>query len=221
MKKIVIIGAGGNSKVIVDTIKKRNVLQKEPLKIMGVLDDAEEKKELCGFPVLGPVNEIEKLKWEPDVFFVNGIGNNAVRKRIYEAYSDAKWYTLIHPTAIIAEDVVIGEGTIVMPGAIINTESRIGRFALINTGSIIEHENEIGDFVHLASGVTTAGEVKIGEGTMLGTGAKVIQGIKIGKHTIIGAGACVIKNIPDDVIAVGVPAKVIKRTNGKGEKFRG
>lgn len=207
MKKIIIIGAGGNSKVIIDLIHSR-IQSGEKLQIMGILDDDEDKTELMGYSSLGTVKSMVKYYGSSDIYFINGIGNNEIRKEVFENHNQAQYYTAIHPSALIGSGVVIGAGSVVMPGAIINADSNIGKQVLINTGAIIEHDNIIGDFVHVASGVTTAGNVKIGETSMLGTGAKVIQGLKIGKNTMIGAGAVVISDIPDDCTAVGVPARV-------------
>jgi len=207
MKKIIIIGAGGNSKVILDTILNR-VQIGEQIKINGVLDDDDRIVSLKNHPVLGPIEDIEKYSGDRDVYFVNGIGNNQIRREIYHRYASLRYYTVIHPGVLLGSGVEIGEGSVIMPGAIINTDTFIGRHVLINTGAIIEHDNYIEDFVHVASGAATAGNVTIREASMLGTGSKVIQGLNIGKDSVIGAGAVVISNIPDHCTAVGVPAKV-------------
>lgn len=210
-QKLIIVGAGGNSKVILDAICERKRLLNEGLEILGFLDDSDSKEEVKGYPVLGKVSGIKTYEEQEDVAFVDAIGSNFVRKSLYEQYSGARWYTVIHPSAIVGSGVRIGEGAVIMPGAVINADACIGKKALINTGAIVEHDNCIGDFVHLASGVTTAGNVQVGESAMLGTGAKVIQGLSIGARTVIGAGAVVISDIPEDCTAVGVPAKVIKQ----------
>lgn len=207
MKRLIIIGAGGNSKVIIDLIHSR-IQGGEDLEIMGILDDDKEKSELMGYPSLGPVESIDNYRNTPDIYFVNGIGDNKIRKKVFERFSEARYYTAIHPSALIGSGVSIGAGAVVMPGAIINVDSTIGKHALINTGAIIEHDNVIGDFVHVASGAATAGNVIIKELSMLGTGVKVIQGISIGRNTMVGAGAVVISDIPDDCTTIGVPAKV-------------
>ncbi len=207
VKKIIIIGAGGNSKVIIDIIQSR-VQQGEKLEIVGFLDDDTAKVSMKGYPNLGLVKRMEQYNTHSDIFFINGIGNNNIRRRICQTYSDARYYTAIHTSALIGSDVSIGDGSVIMPGAVINTDSIIGKHVLINTGAIIEHDNRIEDYVHVASGAATAGDVQIGEASMLGTGAKVIQGLTIGKNTMIGAGAVVISDIPDGCTAVGVPAKV-------------
>lgn len=209
MKKLIIIGAGGNSKVILDILKARRKQLFEDIQLLGFLDDNINSIPPENFPLLGSLKKLNDYIHNNEVTVINGIGSNAVRKSVYEAYKNINWYTAIHPSAIISSNVIIGDGAVVMPGAIINSGASIGKLALINTGAIVEHDNNIGDFTHLASGVTTAGNVTVGELTMLGTGSKVIQGITIGTNTMIGAGAIVINDIPSDCTAVGTPAKVI------------
>jgi acetyltransferase EpsM len=205
MKKLIIIGAGGNSKVIIDLLHCR-MRAGEPLQILGILDDDRRKTGLMGYPSLGAVSEAETYRDAPDVFFINGIGDNGIRKLLYERHPGLRYAVAIHPSALIGSGVRLGEGTVVMAGAIINVDSVIGRMALINTGAVVEHDNRVGDFAHVASGAATAGNVRIGELTLLGTGARVIPGVAIGRNAVIGAGAVVVSNIPDDCVAVGVPA---------------
>lgn len=211
MKKIIIIGAGGNSKVIIDIISDRKTLLNEAIQILGFLDDDTRKKEWMSYPVLGSVVDLSNYTDNEDIYFINGIGDNSIRKKITLCQTlNIKYYTAIHPSAIIGSCVTIGKGTVIMPGAIINAGTQIGDHAIINTGAIIEHDNSIDDYAHIASGAITAGNVCIGQGTLMGTGSKVIQGISIGNNSTIGAGSVVIKNIPPNSTAVGIPAKVIK-----------
>lgn len=209
MKRIIIIGTGGNAKVVLDAVLCR-IRSGEELSIEGFLDDNDDRKSVRSYPILGTLQRVDNYCVEKDIRFVNAVGNNLARKRIFERYPDVDYDSVIHPSVQIGTGVVIGEGSVVMAGAIINADSSIGKQTLINTGAIIEHDNRIGDFVHVASGAATAGNVRIGSGSMLGTGAKVIQGISIGNNTMIGAGAVVISDIPDDCTAVGVPARIIR-----------
>lgn len=232
MKKIIVIGAGGNSKVIIDIIKARNKMLNENIEIIGILDDDENKKELMGYSVLGKVNEICNYLTKKDILFINGVGDNISRKKIIREIrrknierdqndntqyrnpdsrgQKERFYTAIHPSAIIGSNVTIGVGTVIMPNVVINADTTIGDHVILNTGSIVEHDNTVEDYAHLASSSVTAGNVIIGESTLVGTGGRIIQGIKIGNNSIIGAGSLVIKDIPKNSTAVGVPAKVIK-----------
>lgn len=141
-----------------------------------------------------------------------GIGSNHARKKVFETLKGAglEVVTLIHPTAIIADDARIGEGSIVMPFVAVNAEAAVAEGAILNTHTVVEHECRIAPFVHLSPRVALGGAVTVGEQTHLGIGSSVIQCLSLGAHCVIGAGAAVVRDLPDRVLAVGVPAKIIK-----------
>ena len=140
------------------------------------------------------------------------IGSNYARKKIYEKVrrDGVHIQTLIHPSAVIAPESTLGEGTVVMPLAVINTHATIGIAAIINTQVCIEHECHIGDFTHLSPNVSIGGATTVGDLTHIGIGTSVIQCIKIGNKSIIGAGSVIINHIPNKVMVAGVPATVRK-----------
>lgn len=211
-KDVIIIGAGGHARVIADIIKKSGD------EIVGFLDDNADIQGNTIFDgkiVLGDTSE-ESVKKYSDCYFIIGIGSNRVRKIISEKYSNLKWYTAIHPNAIIGTDVFVGDGTVIMAGVVINTGTSIGKHCIINTCSSLDHDNILEDYVHISPGSHLAGTVKISEGTWICAGVTVINNITIGKNNIIGAGATVIKSIEEDNLTyVGVPAK--KLIKGKGD----
>jgi len=122
--------------------------------------------------------------------------------------------TVIHPSAIIGNFTKVGEGCIICPGVIFTSNIRIGRHSIINVGSTISHDCVIGDFVTIGPGVNIAGKVTIGDECWISIGVKIINKISIGRGSYIGAGAVVIENIPENVLAVGVPAKPIRKLTG-------
>lgn len=202
MQNVIIIGAGGQGKVIADIIRTSGD------NVYGFLDDNIEinTKIIDEYKVIGKVSDIEKFSLE-DVVFIIAIGNNIVRKNITQKYN-LKYYTAIHKTAYIGMDVTIGEGTVVMPFACINASSKIGKHCIINTGAIVEHENQVEDFVHISPQAALAGQVTVGECTHIGINATVKNNIKIANNCIVGAGAVVVKNIEKSGVYVGVPAKL-------------
>jgi UDP-N-acetylbacillosamine N-acetyltransferase len=148
----------------------------------------------------------------PDVPVALGIGDNGMRQRAYERCK-AKGLTvatLVHPSAIVAEDVVFDEGTVVMPRVAVNVGTRTGRGVVLNTGCIVEHDGRIGDFAHIAPAAACAGEVRIGERTLLGIGSCVIQQRTIGDDVLVGAGSVVADDIPSRVVAYGNPCRIRK-----------
>lgn len=200
-KDVIIIGAGGHAKVIADIIYKSGD------NLIGFLDDnlANKGKEIyLGKKVLGTTKDIEIYNKN---YFIIGIGNNSIRKKINNE-NNLKLYTAIHPSAIIAEDVKIGTGSVIMAGVVINPGTVIGKNCIINTCSSLDHDNLLEDYVHISPGAHLAGTVSIKEGTWICTGAIVKNNITIGKNNIIGAGCVVIKDIiEENTTYIGVPAR--------------
>jgi sugar O-acyltransferase (sialic acid O-acetyltransferase NeuD family) len=177
--------------------------------MMGFLDDndAFHGTRLLGLPVLGPIDVYRELA---STGLVMGIGDNAARKAIVERLGTEiphPWHGAIHPTATIAPSVQIGEGTVVAAGAVINPDTIIGKHAIINTGATIDHDCKIGDFCHIAPGAHLAGGIHVGEGSLIGIGVVATPYHSIGAWVVVGAGAVVIRDIPDRVVAKGVPAR--------------
>jgi acetyltransferase-like isoleucine patch superfamily enzyme len=105
---------------------------------------------------------------------------------------------------------VFGAGCIICAGSIFTTDIVVGSFVTFNLMCAITHDDVIGDFATLAPACNLSGNVHVGEGTDLGTKVSAIPGVRIGRWSIVGAGAVVTRDLPDNVTAVGVPAKVIK-----------
>lgn len=197
-KGLVIVGASGHGKVIVDIAKLNGYRD------IVFLDDNENLKECSGYPILGKVDMLREVKG--DVFVA--VGDSSVRSRIIKKYPEKKFPTLIHPNSIIADDVVIGEGSVIMAGAVVNPSARIGKGCIVNTSSSIDHDCSIGDYVHIAVGAHVCGTVSIGDFCWIGAGATISNNVSICSSTIIGAGATVIKDIKENGTYVGVPAKI-------------
>jgi sugar O-acyltransferase (sialic acid O-acetyltransferase NeuD family) len=210
---VVIIGAGGHGRVVLDIL--RHDINVGSLALVD--DDDKYKNSLIdGAPVLGKISSLPSLI---PVHRLGGaivaIGDNKTRARIYENITSMglKIVNAIHPDALIARDVVIGEGVVIAAGAIIGTGSRIGNNVIINTGVTIEVENIIEDHTHISPGVNLAGRVRIKKYTHIGLGVCVIDNIIIGENVMVGAGAIILKEIPDNSLAVGTPARVIRQND--------
>lgn len=196
MNRLIIIGASGHGKVIADIAI--NIGYDD----IVFLDDNKAIKECAGWPVIGKCTEAPEGK-----IFV-AIGNADVRKYLMEMYKNREHPVLIHPSAIVAEDVVIGDGSTIMAGAVINPGTRIGRGAIINTTSSIDHDCCLGDYVHVAVGAHICGTVNIGECTWVGAGSTITNNVNICSNATIGAGAVVVKDIDEPGTYFGVPAKI-------------
>lgn len=200
MRKLAIIGASGHGKVVAD-IAKRNGYSE-----IVFFDDDESIRECGGYPVVGKSSEAGTT----DADIIVGVGNADIRKRIQESVPYEKLATLIHPDAVVADDVEIGAGTVVMAGAVINPGARIGKGCIINTCSSVDHDCDVGDYVHIAVGSHLCGTVTVGYGTWIGAGAIVSNNISICPYCLTGAGAVVIKDIDEKGTYAGIPAEKIR-----------
>lgn len=200
-EKVIIIGAGGHAKSIA------NIIQVSGDEVVGFLDDnLPIGTRVLNYEILGKI--CDAYKYTENLFII-GVGNNNTRKKIAEKYNTLKYYTAIHPKAIIAGDVKIGEGSTVMASSVINVSSTIGVHCIINTAAIVDHDNKIKDYVHISPNASLAGTVEVEECTHIGIGATIINNINITKNCIIGAGSVVIKDIETEGTYVGVPSRKI------------
>ena len=198
-KQLIIIGAGGHGRVAADIARLRGYR-------VDFLDD----QMVANVNRIGVVADFAKYVETAD-FFV-GIGSNPARKAVSQRLekAGARIVNLIHPAAVVAEDVVLGKGVLAAPGAVINTGSRIEDGVIINTCASVDHDCLAGAFSHISVGSHLAGTVTVGELTMIGAGATVINNITVCDSCMIGAGAVVTKNIDIPGTYIGVPAKQIK-----------
>ncbi len=207
--KTIIIGCGGHARVILDILNYDRNIEVVAL-IDNVIPGSPEK--IMGIPVYGDHSVLPELFNTGVKAVIIGIGKNNIRKEYFEQIKNTGIVIInaIHPTANIAHNVKIGKGVVIAANATVSTNVEIGANTIINTGTIIEHEDIIESHVHISSGTVLAGRVKVKEGAFIGAGSVIKEYITIGKNVIIGAGSVVLKDIPDNTVAVGAPAKVIK-----------
>lgn len=139
-----------------------------------------------------------------------GIGENTVRQSVAERCLawGLELLTLVHPAATVSRSARLGAGTVVMAGTCINPDALVGRGAIINTGAVVEHDTSVGDFAHVSPNATMGGAARLGALAHLGLGAVILPGVGVGDGCIVGAGAVVVRDVPDGVVAMGVPARV-------------
>lgn len=198
---MLLYGAGGHAGVVAAIARDCG---KE---IKAFFDDDLNKVEFSGIPNLGKYNP-ELFVNEP-VFIA--IGNSTVRRHISRQVAHRFTY-LIHPSALVDQTVVPGNGTVIMHGCIVQTGSKIGNHVIVNSGAIIDHECIVADFVHIAPGAVLCGTVFIGENSFIGAGSCILPNIIIGKNCIIGAGSVVTKDIPDGALVRGKSSEIIRIT---------
>jgi len=214
-KNILIYGAGGHGKLVADVLLARNEL------LEGFVDD---NPATSGSTILGlNVFTTEWLWQQPDqrdISIVLGVGNNRARKAIAERCRSAgmEILTVIHPTAVIAASAHIGEGAAIMAAVVVNPEAKIGTGVILNSGAVVEHDVVLGEYSHVSTNVAMGGNARLGDYSMLGVGAAMKPGARVGADTIVGAGSVVVQDIPGGVVAVGVPARVIRSLAAENPK---
>jgi sugar O-acyltransferase (sialic acid O-acetyltransferase NeuD family) len=210
--QLVIIGAGGLGREIVDIVDALNACRdpSNTIELLGFLDDGHPDESLLarrGYRVLGPVARLRDM--DPEVQYVIGIGSGTARREIDELIgaSSRSPATLVHPKAVLGFDVRVGPGSVICAGAVLTTNICLGRHAQVHVGVAVGHDVVLGDYVTALPQAAIAGNVALEADVTVGTGAAIIQGLRVGRGATIGAGASVVRDIPAGVTAVGVPAK--------------
>lgn len=200
MTSIVILGGGGHARVVADTLmlRERSILGAVARKAVPGTNTA------WGLPLLGDDDALDALD-RRGIALANGvgsIGSTALRADVFRRARELgfAFTQVIHPSAVIAASVELGDGAQIMAGAVVQPGTEIGDNVLINTRASVDHDCRIGAHVHIAPGAVLSGGVKVGEGTHIGTGAVIIQSLSIGKHCLIAAGAVVCRDVPDGAV---------------------
>ena len=210
--KVVILGAGGFARETLWIFREANE-EKNEWEVLGFIDENRENhgKIICNLPILGGFEWFDNNNWN-DLYIINSIGTPRTKKEVLDKAikRKLKFCSIIHPSVRMSQYIEIGKGTIITSGNILTTQIKIGNHVILNLDCTVGHDSIIEDYSTIAPGVHISGNVHIEEGVDIGTGAVIIQGITIGAWSIIGAGAAVISDIPSNVTAVGIPAKLIK-----------
>jgi sugar O-acyltransferase (sialic acid O-acetyltransferase NeuD family) len=219
MENLVLIGGGNQAHYTIDIIEKEN-----KFKIIGIIDSIHDiGEERFGYKIIGRQENIIHLIQQYNIEVgVISVGDNWSRylcySEIINQVPDFKFVNAIHPSVVLGSHVQLGVGIVAMAGVILNPRSTIGNFTFFATGAQIEHDCVIGDFASVSAGSVTGGFVKIGKFSAITLGVVVLDRLEIGENTVIGSGSLVFKSLPDNVLAYGNPAKVI-RERKPNEKF--
>jgi len=204
-KEVVLIGYSGHGVVVAEAAKLSH------LNIQGYTEIKKTTRNPFELEYLGFEMDQAFKGWNADKQYVLGIGDNRIRQKAGDFIISKKKEILnvIHPSASVSQQVVMGIGNFVARNAAINPLVTLGDFCIINTGAILEHECAIGSAVHIAPGAVLTGNVSVGDCTFIGANTVIKQGVKIGKNVLIGAGAVVITDIADNQKVVGNPSRLI------------
>jgi acetyltransferase EpsM len=214
-KKVIILGGLGNGTVIAGAIKDANKKGNTQFDVVGYLNDRIIIGEIIeGLPVLGKLNDIHKFIAE-GFYFINTILRiDGKKDRINLVKNlnipDDRWITFIHPSAYVGSLVEIGNGCIILANVSISPSCKIGKGCMIMAGATIAHNCEIGDYCHIASQACLGSFLKVENGVHFGLNCTIREHVTIGKYSTIGMGAVLLKNVGEEEIWVGVPAKFLR-----------
>ena len=210
MKDLIIIGAGGYAKSVLDSVDFMN------FRMIGYIDDIKPIGTMHqGYHVLG--DNIDCLDNPSDYVFFIAIGNNAKRKVWFDKLKERNLslINVIDKSALVSKAATIGEGCFIGKLAILNHGSSIGDNCVINTRALVEHGCIIKNHVNISTNATLNGDVICEDGCFIGSGTVINGQLTIGKWSLVGSGAVVIKDVPANKTFVGVPAKEIESNNRK------
>ncbi len=205
---LIIVGGGGFSRETIWAAREA----KQPWNVAGILDDSDlmQGKEVCGVKVVGSVSDWQSYS---NCQFVVAIGSSRVRRRVVEkmkSIGEPKFATVIHESVRHSAYTEFGEGSIITAGCIITTQVSIGRHVILNLSTTVGHDCIIEDFVTVAPLAAISGNVYLSQGAEVGTGAALKQAIRIGSCSMVGMGAVMTKDLPENQLAVGNPARVVR-----------
>jgi acetyltransferase EpsM len=208
MKQVVILGSGGQARVVIDAIESQH-----NARILGLVDGGDSPPH-PRYPTLGRDEDVPRLWASLGAFdLMVAIGNNAVRRRVVDKLMGLEklaYLTLIHPQAHMAGEVQVGCGSFVAIGATLCVGARLGQHVLINTNASVDHDCVVEDYAFIAPHAALGGAVHVGAGAMVGMGAVVLPGLTVGAGAVVAAGAVVTKNVADGTTVMGVPARAVR-----------
>ena len=205
MEHLIIIGAGGYAKSVLDSVDYYNY------KVEGFVDEFSAKEEHLGYPIIA--HGLTEIPSKEKFLYFIAIGNNQNRKRWYDRIiaEGLRLINVVDRSAIISPHAKIGTGCFFGKMSVVNSGAIVHSDCIINTRALVEHGCEVFRHVNISTNAVINGDVKVGEGSFVGSGSVTIGQLEIGKWSTVGAGAVVIKNVDSGVTVAGVPAREISR----------
>ena len=209
---VIVLGAGGNCRDIVDAMLDANrAAGAEVFTPLGYLDDdpAKQGTSLGGYPVLGPLASVGD--W-PDAQFVDGLNGTELTRRKPELLGALglpveRWATVVHPTASISSMASVGAGSVILQHVTVNSAARIGDHVMVLPNSVISHDAVVDDYCYLTPGVVLAGYVHLEPAVYIGARAVIRHRVTVGARAVVGMGSVVLHDVPADSVVAGNPAR--------------
>lgn len=210
---IVVVGAGGFGREVIDVIDAINAAAPEPVwQLVGVVDDAPtdvnlERVARRGVDFIGATDV--PLQWPSPVSYVIGIGSPRVRRLLADRYDAAHFRaaTLVHPSVTQGFGVAIGDGSVLCAGTRLTTNITLGRHVHLNLNVTVGHDTYLGDFVSVNPLASISGDCTIEDEVLVGVAGVVLNGLTVGRGATVGGSACVVRDVSGGVVVKGVPAR--------------
>ncbi len=220
MEKIIIIGGRGTAIVIADQIYDAHTRFNQQIEVIGLsLDDLSGGNEINGYPILCPINKLyEKYQKYDDIKFIYSLYRPDVMKERTKLLYDLKiplekFTNFIHPTVMVARSVKMGCGNVFLANVVINCNAIIGNFNTVNSGTLLGHDIEIGNNNYFAGHVCVGSGLQIGDQNFIGLNTSIRNGIKIGNNNIVGMSSNITKDVDNNCVVFGNPAKIQPKLN--------
>jgi acetyltransferase EpsM len=214
MKKVMIIGAGEQGRVILNYLKNEKY---KGYKVVSFIDD-KKTGNIEGIPVIGRISDFKVME---DCFYFVALGDNHFRAKIIEKIEKegGNLFSIRHPSSIVSRTAKIGNAVSIGMGAIVCNNVEIGNGVIIDTGSIVEHDCVLENYVNISPGSVLVSGNFIGEYSWIGAHSTINEDISIGKNCIIGAGSAILKNVPENSLVFGNPAKIKGHVDTEGKHY--
>ena len=215
MRNLLIFPCGGNARESLIAIHAQNTI--EPTwNVIGYVDDDKNLwgKEYCGVKVLGGRNIITNFPSAQILAVPGNPESFSKRAKIIDSLGVPldRYVTIIDPSALIAPDAKIGKNTVLMANVVISCLVEIGNHCVVLPNTVISHDSCIGDYSLIGSNVSISGSCIIGHTCYIGSGTRIKDHLTIGSQCLIGLGSCVIRDVPDNTVVAGNPARYLRKT---------
>ena len=208
VRDLVILGSGGLAQEYAWLVEEINE-ERRSFNLLGFLDDEPDRvgKEYVGYPVLGTIAGAASY---PSALFAIGVGDPRVRKALAERVSPlgVKWTNLISPTVRVHKSHRIWTGVMIGRYSDLTVGCTVANFVMINIHVVLGHAVQVGDYSVISPNVTVNGEAVIGRVCYIGANA-FVRNVVVGDGATVGASSAVVKDVPEDCVVAGVPAKVL------------
>lgn len=206
-ERVVVIGAGGHARVVVDIAEDMKAFE-----IAGFIS-VTPGESLYGYSYLGSDEALPRIYASGTRSALLAVGDNSRRQSAMRRlkHQGFRLITVISPGALVSKYATIGAGVAILPGAVVNAGVALSDAVIVNTKASVDHDCVLGECVHIGPGASLAGNVRLDEGVFLGAGTSVVPGISIGAWTVVGAGGVVTSNLPSGVVAIGAPARASRK----------